>query len=313
MSDIFNPNHYLDLNLLKKEGKDTFSLDLNNLYLLRKKQFPSFNFIIFSNESILFSELNINDNNLKIENSSIYVIREINKNSFLNIQLNGKSNIIIEDIANKKNESNIHINSQGQNNFYYFTNYSLEDLFYSNININIEGKLKSLIITKPQIKKHKNNIQYFLSNKSEIEHNQFTENFYGQLQDDSIEITHKEKSISKINYISLNSGKISTQINSIIPFEANNCETTQLISHLVLEPNAVTKSKPNLVIKNKNVVASHGNNIGGFSQEDLFYLKQRGIKEERAKKILAKSKYLSIIENDSLRISLIKYYEDKNE
>lgn len=307
MGDIFNPNHYLDLNLLKEDTQDSFSINLNELYLLRKKDFPNFQFLIMEDNNIVFSE--ISNFNSIIFQQNIYLIRANSKNKNLSLNLNGNSSLIIEDVAIKNSPTELTINTEGNNNFYYFTNYQLKNVFYSTININVSGGLKSLFITKPQLKKHKNKITYHLKEGSELVHNSFTENTKGQLQDDSIEVIHTKKSISKINYISLNHGKVSTQVNSVIPADADNCETYQLLSHLVLEPNAITNSKPNLVIKNKNVLASHGNNIGGFNPEHLFYLKQRGIDDNTSKKILAKSKYFNIIQDDSLLNNLISYYD----
>lgn len=309
MGDIFNPDHYLDRNLLKEDLNDFFSIDLNDLYLNRKKHFPNFSFIILENNKTVFSELK--DFNNSIVNQNVYLIKSSSEPINLDLLLEGKSNLIIEDIARKNSPSTINIKSEGINNFYYFTYYELKNIFYNTLNIYSKGLLNSLFITKPQLKKHKNKITYYLEEEAQLIHSSFTENTKGQIQDDSIEVFHSKKSTSKINYISLNHGKVSTQVNSVIPANADNCETYQLLSHLVLEPNAITNSKPNLVIKNKNVLASHGNNIGGFNPEHLFYLKQRGINDNEAKKILGKSKYFNIIQNDLLIDSLINYYEGK--
>ncbi len=307
MSDIFNPDHYLDNNLLKENLNNLFELDLKELYLKRKKHFSNFKFVILENNNIVFSE--VEDFKNQVNNQNIYIIKSSSLSLNLDLFLKGKNNLIIEDIAKTNSPTSINIKSDGENNFYYFTNYELINIFYNTININSKGIFKSLFITKPQLKKHKNKITYNLEEDSELIHNSFTENTKGQLQDDSIEVVHSKKSKSKINYVSLNHGKVSTQVNSVIPKNADNCETYQLLSHLVLEPNAVTNSKPNLVIKNKNVLASHGNNIGGFNPEHLFYLNQRGINTEESKRILGKSKYFNMIQNDLLVDSLISYYE----
>ncbi len=307
MGDIFNPNHYLDLNSLKEDLTDSFSINLNELYLSRKNNFSIFKFILIDDTTINFSELT--NFNGEIINENIYIIRTNSKNENLNIKILGKSNLIIEDIAIKNIPSSLTIQSNGDNSFYYFTNYELKNIFYNTINIEVFGNLQSLFITKPQLKKHKNKITYTLKENSSLIHNSFTENTNGQTQDDSIEVLHSKEAKSKINYVSLNHGKVSTQVNSVIPKDADNCETYQSLSHLVLEPNAITNSKPNLVIKNKNVLASHGNNIGGFNPEHLFYLKQRGLTDDIAKKILAKSKYFNIIQNNYFADNLISYYD----
>ena len=73
MSDIFNPDHYLDNNLLKENLNNLFELDLKELYLKRKKHFSNFKFVILENNNIVFSE--VEDFKNQVNNQNIYIIK----------------------------------------------------------------------------------------------------------------------------------------------------------------------------------------------------------------------------------------------
>ena len=54
----------------------------------------------------------------------------------------------------------------------------------------------------------------------------------------------------------------------------------------MLSKKAVVDSKPQLEIFADDVKCSHGSTIGQFNEDALFYLKARGIGEEKAKALL---------------------------
>jgi Fe-S cluster assembly protein SufD len=68
--------------------------------------------------------------------------------------------------------------------------------------------------------------------------------------------------------------------------EAQKTDAYQLNNTLLLSSDAVTNSKPNLEIFADDVKASHGATVGQLNQEELFYLKARGIMQEDAQKEL---------------------------
>lgn len=68
--------------------------------------------------------------------------------------------------------------------------------------------------------------------------------------------------------------------------EAQKTEAYQLSNALLLSNEAVAISRPNLQIFADDVKASHGATISIPREEELFYLKSRGIHEEEAKKHL---------------------------
>jgi Fe-S cluster assembly protein SufD len=67
---------------------------------------------------------------------------------------------------------------------------------------------------------------------------------------------------------------------------AQKTEAFQLNNNLLLKDGAHADSKPNLEIFADDVKASHGATIGQLDTEQLFYMKTRGIQEDKAKNLL---------------------------
>lgn len=68
--------------------------------------------------------------------------------------------------------------------------------------------------------------------------------------------------------------------------EAQKTDAFQLNNHLFLSPHVIANSKPNLEIFADDVKASHGATFGKLNEDSLFYLKTRGLSEERATELL---------------------------
>ncbi len=68
--------------------------------------------------------------------------------------------------------------------------------------------------------------------------------------------------------------------------KAQKTEAYQLNNNLLLSPKATANSKPNLEIFADDVKASHGATVGSLDEEQLFYLRARGISRAVAKKLL---------------------------
>ena len=68
--------------------------------------------------------------------------------------------------------------------------------------------------------------------------------------------------------------------------EAQKTEAYQVNHNLLLSQGAIANSKPNLEIFADDVKASHGATISQLDEEQLFYLKARGIKPTAAKRLL---------------------------
>ncbi|HLX92544.1 MAG TPA: Fe-S cluster assembly protein SufD [Puia sp.] len=68
--------------------------------------------------------------------------------------------------------------------------------------------------------------------------------------------------------------------------DAQKTNAFQKNNNLMLGKKAIVDSKPQLEIFADDVKCSHGSTVGQFNEEALFYLKSRGIGEERAKALL---------------------------
>lgn len=312
--DSFSHDHYLDKKLLNELSKEAIHFQWKEHFLKRKSTFPNFKFIITNGLEIIHSDipfLNQKPQSLRIKtNENVYFINIISSDLIQNHHFELLSNTIFiqEDISEQKSQSFIELKFLGTNEYYYLNHNTHEQLFYNNIKVCVFNELKSFFIKTQNKQVQKNKIIYNLFPKSILAHQSFSNIGNGQIQDDSIEVFHSEESKSSIEYNSLNSGKISTQINSVIGELSSNAETSQKISHIVLNEKSITNSKPNLMISNPNVVASHGNSIGNFSENDLFYLSQRGLTKEQSINILSFSKFNNIISKSSLSKELLEYY-----
>jgi Fe-S cluster assembly protein SufD len=82
----------------------------------------------------------------------------------------------------------------------------------------------------------------------------------------------------------------------IVEQDAQLTNSDQLINNLLLSNEAHADSKPNLIINADDVKCTHGNTVGQIDEEQLFYLKARGLSEAIAKTLLTKSFAASIVE-----------------
>ncbi len=90
----------------------------------------------------------------------------------------------------------------------------------------------------------------------------------------------------------------------------------QLINNLMLSDNAHADNKPNLMIFADDVKCTHGATVGQLDENQLFYLKTRGLSEKVAKELLTKSFAESIVQTidfpgvvDYLENTLLKKLE----
>ena len=67
---------------------------------------------------------------------------------------------------------------------------------------------------------------------------------------------------------------------------ASQSATEQKNANLLLSDTAEINPKPELQIHNDDVVASHGSTVGNLDEEQLFYLRQRGISEAEGRALL---------------------------
>jgi len=215
---------------------------------------------------------NYEDSNIKIDNNKItfllsgdYTIEYINCNN-INLNINIEKNITIKLFEYADNQ-----NLKIKNNY--------------NLELN-----SALILFK------------FYNNKEVIEHIEFNLNQpYSKIDYHFSNIcTNNEKYHLIINHhasntesmitnksITTNNADLSFIIDSKLPKGKINCNLDQQTRIITLE-DSNAKIEPNMYIEEDNVTAKHGSVIGKFSDEELFYLKTRGIPQSEALKLLIK-------------------------
>lgn len=121
-------------------------------------------------------------------------------------------------------------------------------------------------------------------------------------------LNSNSKSIICNNGINLSNNKLFFEIDGVIGKSINNCETSQY-NKIINFKNGNSKIIPNLIIDNNDVVANHSAYIGSFSDDDIFYIKSRGINEIDMYKLLYRSLLLgkmNLSEEEELFNKLLK-------
>jgi len=96
------------------------------------------------------------------------------------------------------------------------------------------------------------------------------------------------KSVINNSGINLDNNKLFFEIDGIIPKESDDSEAEQH-SKIINFKNGNSKIIPNFIIDNHNVVANHSAYIGNFREDDIFYIKSRGIDVEEMYRLLYRS------------------------
>ena len=295
--DIFNPNHYLPRTYLDEKPNAPLIIDENQLVSVRKNIFNNIHIDLINGKS---DDLHyIHDKKMSIVTSKTHHINHFMSNSTL----------IIENISLNKSKTLQHIYVAGDCELYILTNNMSEQLSYTSMNISLEenAKLKVFMLNTNNNQKVKYDFTYYLNSQSQLDIKTLSLIATNQYQDDSIIAIHSNNSTSNIEYRSLTEGVTVSQVNSIIPVNAPKSSTAQHLKHTMLHERAKVFSKPNLEISNADVSASHGNSIGSFDDEHIFYLEQRGINKDKAISLLLQSEIDNFLSQTSLSEELSKY------
>ena len=111
------------------------------------------------------------------------------------------------------------------------------------------------------------------------------------------------KGVMKDEAVAVFNGKI------FVRKDAQKTNAFQKNNNLMLSKKAVVDSKPQLEIFADDVKCSHGSTIGQFNEDALFYLKARGIGEEKAKALLIHAFAFDITEK--IRLPAIQAHINK--
>ena len=220
---------------------------------------PRHLFVIGSRSEISVVESNVNFNEAKVFINSVseIVIEEDAQMQHYNIQ------------TGNKNARHIHHTEVQQHTSSLYNNYKASfpgiGLLRNNLNValdgtNIESHLYGLYLSGGH---------QLVDNHTVVDHKkpncQSNELYKGVMQDEAVGVFN---------------GKI------FVRKDAQKTNAFQKNNNLMLSKKALVDSKPQLEIFADDVKCSHGSTIGQFNEEALFYLKSRGIGEEKAKALL---------------------------
>jgi SUF system FeS cluster assembly, SufBD len=293
-----NPYHFFDSKLLEFKSDFIATYDWEEILAERRKSFPDYSFIITDNdEGLLHTDFltgwGFNDTDIRIHFDNnmpqkIYWINIQNGEKETHFSFDNDINLIHESLVRKTIKGITHLKFKANA---VYTNIIQNDsggIFHQYLAFKNFKNTSCYFLQKDTDAKNKVNQKHYLS-EEKAESNIFVLNKVQtkQLRDDFVEFEHSHSHTkSDIKYFSINGGKAVSQINSFIPKDVVECETHQHIKHILINDKAQSYSKPNLMIKNPNVIASHGNSIGSYNDDELFYLMQRGIDLDKAKKIV---------------------------
>ena len=114
-----------------------------------------------------------------------------------------------------------------------------------------------------------------------------------------VRVTHSApRCVSNMHFKSIVNQKARSSVDGtvIVKKDAQLTNSDQLINSLILGEDAHADSKPNLIINADDVKCTHGNTVGQIDEEQMFYLKTRGLPESIAKTLLTQSFAASIVE-----------------
>lgn len=288
---LIDENHYFKR--FKKPIEDNF-IKQNSLIIEREQYIQGLNLSFY----------HVKENtDLIINDSFAYILID---NASLTIEGNFTT-LVIEDISTNNNKIKI-VNNQNSKIVFINnpqTNFSIE----KEIIIDNSAFLRLFLTLFKSSTFVKNNLLINLLNNSTVESDIFINTEQKQVFDLTTEIIHKTSdSNSSINFTGLNEGKLVSQINSIINKGSLNCNLKQHIKHILFNEDAMSYSKPSLMISSP-CVASHGNSIGSIPEDWLFYLQTKGISENICLEIIKKSLQRKFFEKMNLSIleNLLEY------
>ena len=288
-SVIINPlNSDFDLLINKLEKnkdlfKDDYIVNLNSIFLN-----SGFDFTLKENTNLRTIISHENDQldstiyaknflNIKKNSKLLLIEKFINKtpsnSNIINFfELEEGSEVIHLVIQNNSNESNIqftshatcHKNSVFNQLIFNSGDVSLRNHHYANlIGEHSEANLKGIFFAgKKQIIDNKTNINHLIHSCTS---NQI---YKGVLTDNA-----------KASYLS----------KTFVDKQAQKTDGYQLSKGILLSEDAYFHSKPELKIFADDVKCSHGSTIGPFNNEEIFYLRTRGINNKDAKSLLVKA------------------------
>ncbi len=251
--------------------------------------------IIIENDKVIESDIKYLYNEKKDIFNVSEIVFDIDKDSEILIDINMIETKLIISFKIKENTNvNLVIITKGRKSKIQY-NYNVD--INSKINIqklNIVDGIREMIITNLE---ERSSLNYIFKSITKSKEN------YDYM------IYHKGiNSNSNIINNSVNeTGSIYMQISSFIPKNIKGCCANQY-NRIINKTENRCEIMPNLYIDCDDVSANHSALIDKFNNNELFYLKSKGINQEEATKLLTKGFLLSKIENKEIIDIINKRY-----
>lgn len=264
-----------DKGFLVEIAKDYQSEEpLQILHISNRNHFNQIRSLIYAGSN---SKLEIIVTYVGIEESQYFT------NAVIECFLEQGSSIKLDKIQNdsKKATRLYHYNARlEENSNFEFNSFSFgAGSSKDHINIDIEGKgananLHGLYVVNQDRKSH-----HQVKVRHKVSHSSSTQCFKGLLKDNA-----------------------RAEFNGLIEVckDASQINAHQLNKNLLLSPNTQVNSRPRLNILNDDVKCSHGSSTGMLNEDEIFYLRSRGLSEKEAKLILTYSFCREIIDKIGL-------------
>lgn len=294
---------------ISKNGIGEFSDYYGKLLIETEHTFAQINSVLVENVVVIKINNNANlEKNVQINN----IIDSRNSSKFINTRfliISGKSssckiientytfgenNSVINTVKEIFMENNSHLNyykiqddKQNLHNFDFTQVKQERDSHFDEAAISINGK--------------------FIRNdlRSELNGENIETHFYGAFiagdndyVDNHTYVDHsKPNCFSNENYRGIISGKATGVFNGKIMVrpQAQKTNAYQSNKNILLSPNAIINTKPELEIYADDVKCSHGATSGALDKTSLFYLQARGIDLPKAERMLLKAFILEIV------------------
>jgi len=269
------------------------ALEKNNFAALNTALFNDGLFIEIKNKTVIDKPIHVihiisTDNNLFIQPRHLIVIGPhaelsiiesyITAGSKANIFVNNVSEIVVSEQAHlqhyyiqggNENTRYIHHTEVVQHTSSLYNNYKASfpgtGLLRNNLNVVLDGE---------NIESHLYGL-YLAAGKQVIDNHTIVDHLKPHCHSNEL-----YKGVMKDEAVAIFNGKI------FVRKDAQKTNAFQKNNNLMLSKKAVVDSKPQLEIFADDVKCSHGSTIGQFNEDALFYLKARGIGEEKAKALL---------------------------
>ncbi len=290
---------------------------------LKYKIFNNLNFFTILNNLFNNTKINILLEN-KIKNITIInIFDDKNEQKLITYKKNLiiKSNINIKDVFLIKSNNNfvnsetfLCIKKKNKINYKIISNNQKSTLaisFYTILKQQASIKFYDFLNDKSN---YYINYSFFLNEKkSSVKNNLIKLSNTNKFDKRILNIYHfSEKTYSKTFFKAIldNKSILNFSGNIIVGLNTKGIKSNLDCYGLLLSNKTSLEFNPNMFINTKEIKCTHGANIGNISNDEIYYMKSRGLKENKSKKIIKKSiikKYKNIIKIKNLGLDTILY------